>query len=85
MRRGVAAVSVGVVGGELLLDLDYGEDSGADMDCNIVMTDGGAFVELQGTAEGEPLPRARLDALIELAANGIRQLLEAQRAALGQP
>ena len=81
--RGVAAVSAGVVGGELLLDLDYGEDSGADMDCNLVMTDAGEIVELQGTAEGEPVPRARLDALIDLAAGGITQLLAAQQAALG--
>jgi len=81
--RGVAAVSAGVVGGELLLDLDYGEDSGADMDCNLVMTDAGEIVELQGTAEGEPVPRARLDALIDLAADGITQLLAAQQAALG--
>ncbi len=80
--RGVAAVSAGVVGGELLLDLDYGEDSGADMDCNLVMTDAGEIVEIQGTAEGEPVPRARLDALIDLAAGGITQLLAAQRAAL---
>ena len=81
--RGVAAVSAGVVGGELLLDLDYGEDSGADMDCNLVMTDAGEIVELQGTAEGEPVPRARLNALIDLAAGGITQLLAAQQAALG--
>lgn len=80
--RAVAAVSAGIIGGELLLDLDYGEDSGADMDCNIVMTDAGAFVEVQGTAEGEPVPRERLDALIDLAAGGVRQLLAAQRAAL---
>jgi len=80
--RGVAAVSAGVVGGELLLDLDYGEDSGADMDCNLVMTNAGEIVEIQGTAEGEPVPRARLDALIDLAAGGITQLLAAQQAAL---
>jgi ribonuclease PH len=83
MLRGVAAVSAGVLGDELLLDLDYGEDSGADMDCNLVMTDAGAVVEIQGTAEGEPVPRARLDALIDLATGGIEQLLAAQRAALG--
>ena len=80
--RGVAAVSAGVVRGELLLDLDYDEDSGADMDCNLVMTDAGEIVEIQGTAEGEPVPRARLDALLDLAAGGITQLLAAQRAAL---
>lgn len=80
--RAVAAVSAGIVGGELLLDLDYGEDSGADLDCNVAMTDAGAFVEIQGTAEGEPAPREQLDALIDLAAGGVRQLLAAQRAAL---
>lgn len=82
LLRAVAAVSVGVVGAELLLDLDYSEDSTADMDCNIVMTDAGALVELQATAEGEPLPLERLHALIALASAGIDQLLAAQRAAL---
>jgi ribonuclease PH len=53
------------------------------MDCNVVMTDTGAFVELQGTAEGEPVPRERLDALIDLAVGGVRRLLEIQRQALG--
>jgi ribonuclease PH len=80
--RAVAAVSAGIVGGELLLDLDYGEDSGADMDCNVAMTDAGAFVEIQGTAEGEPVPREQLDALVDLAAGGVRQLIATQRAAL---
>jgi ribonuclease PH len=82
LLRGVAAVSAGIVGGELLLDLDYDEDSSADMDCNLVVTDSGAFVEIQGTAEGEPVPRARLDALIDLATAGIGQLLTAQKDAL---
>jgi ribonuclease PH len=82
LLRAVAAVSVGVVGSELLLDLDYHEDSTADMDCNIVMTDAGALVELQATAEGEPVPLERLNALIDLASTGIDQLLAAQRAAL---
>ncbi len=81
--RAVAAVSAGSVGGELLLDLDYSEDSIADLDCNVVMTDSGAFVEVQGTAEGEPMPRARLDALLDLAATGVARLLEIQRQALG--
>jgi ribonuclease PH len=80
--RAVAAISVGVVGEELLLDLDYSEDSTAAMDCNIVMTDAGALVELQATAEGEPVPPAHLTAMIELAAAGIGQLLVAQRQAL---
>jgi ribonuclease PH len=82
LLRAVAAVSVGVVGGELLLDLDYSEDSRADMDCNIVQTDGGGLVEVQGTAEGEPVGRAQLDALLDLAGPGIARLIEAQRAAL---
>ncbi len=83
LARAVAAVSAGIVGGQLLLDLDYGEDSAADMDCNVVMTDAGAFVEVQGTAEGEPVPRERLDALLDLAAGGVARLLELQRGALG--
>jgi ribonuclease PH len=82
LARGVAAVSVGMVGGELLLDLDYSEDSRADMDCNVVQTDSGAFVEVQGTAEGTPVDRAQLDALIDMAGQGIEQLIAAQRVAL---
>lgn len=83
LARAVAAVSVGSVGGELLLDLDYREDSSADMDCNVVMTSSGDFVELQGTAEGAPVPRQRLDALIDLAAAGVRELLAIQHRTLG--
>jgi ribonuclease PH len=82
LARVVAAVSVGIIGGELLLDLDYSEDSSADLDCNVVQTDGGAFVEVQGTAEGEPVSRAQLDALLDLAGHGIAHLIAAQRAAL---
>lgn len=84
MACAVAAISAGIVGGELLLDLDYREDSSADMDCNVVLTGTGEFVELQGTAEGAPVPRSRLDALVDLAAAGVRELLELQRRALGQ-
>lgn len=80
--RAVAAVSVGIVGGELLLDLDYSEDSSADMDCNVVQTDSGAFVEVQGTAEGDPVSRTQMDALLDLAGRGIGRLIAAQRAAL---
>ncbi len=80
--RAVAAVSVGIVGNELLLDLDYREDSSADMDCNVVQTDSGAFIEVQSTAEGEPVSRAQLDALLDLAGRGISTLIEAQRTAL---
>lgn len=78
----VAAVSVGVVFGEARLDLDYEEDSNAEVDCNVVMTDRGAFVEVQGSAEGKPFDRASLDAMLALAEQGIGQLIEVQRAAL---
>ncbi len=79
----VAAVSVGMVYGEERLDLEYAEDSVADVDFNVVMTDRGEFIEVQGTAEGKPFSRERLDALIELAHEGIVRLFERQRAALG--
>ena len=81
----VAAVSVGLVGGEARLDLDYEEDSGGDTDMNVVMTGGGRFVEVQGTAEGEPFDRALLDGLLDLAAAGCRTLTDLQGAALEQP
>ena len=70
----LAAVSVGVVDGATLLDLDYAEDSHAAVDANVVMTDQGEFVEVQGTAEGAPFSRARLDELLALAELGIREL-----------
>jgi ribonuclease PH len=82
LRDLVAAVSVGVVGGVPLLDLDYAEDSGCDTDMNIVMTGAGGFVEVQGTAEGVPFTRAELDVLTDLGAAGIAQLNAAQLAAL---
>ena len=75
-------MSVGVVDGTPVLDLDYGEDSRCDTDMNVVMTEGGGFVELQGTAEGAPFTRAEMDALVGLAQGGIRELVAAQRAAL---
>ncbi len=78
----VAAVSVGVVGGQALLDLEYGEDSKAEVDFNVVMTEAGKFVEMQGTAEGEPFDRAMTDRMLDLAAAGIRELNEAQRDAI---
>jgi ribonuclease PH len=81
-RDCVAAVSVGIVDGVPLLDLDYAEDSGCDTDMNVVMTGAGGFVELQGTAEGSPFTRAEMDALVALAERGIRELIAAQRAAL---
>ena len=83
IREFVAAVSVGVYRGVPVLDLDYAEDSACDTDMNVVMTGAGGFVELQGTAEGQPFNRAELDALVALAERGIRQLIGLQRAALG--
>jgi ribonuclease PH len=80
----VAAVSVGIVGGVPVLDLDYAEDVDAETDMNVVMNDAGAFVEVQGTAEGHAFRRDELDAMLALAGAGIRQLLEAQRAALAK-
>lgn len=78
----VAAVSVGLKDGQLLLDLNYAEDSAADADFNIVMTDGGDIVEIQGTAEGRPFPRRRVDEAMALAARGMEELFAAQRGAL---
>jgi ribonuclease PH len=82
LRDCVAAVSVGVVGGVPLLDLDYAEDAGCYTDMNVVMTGAGGFVELQGTAERAPFSRAEFDALLSLAEQGIAQLHAAQRTAL---
>jgi ribonuclease PH len=79
----VAAVSVGVYQGVPVLDLDYAEDSACDTDMNVVMNDGGGFIELQGTAEGHAFRRDELDALLGLATDGVKQLLELQRQALG--
>jgi ribonuclease PH len=71
-------VSVGIVEGEALVDLDYSEDSGAEVDMNVVMTGDGNLVEVQATAERTPFSRARLDELLELAASGIEELAAAQ-------
>ena len=79
----MAAVSVGVVGGATLLDLDYPEDSGCDADMNVVITGAGHFVEVQGTAEGAAFDRATMNQLMDLAANGIAQLIDLQKSALG--
>jgi len=79
----VAAVSVGVYEGTPVLDLDYSEDSACETDMNVVMTGSGGLVEVQGTAEGKPFTRAELDAMLNLASSGIRQLIAAQRSALG--
>ena len=83
VRDFVAAVSVGLYEGAAVLDLDYAEDSACDTDLNVVMTGAGGFVEVQGTAEGEPFTREQMDRLVDLAAAGIRRLIDAQRAALG--
>ena len=77
----VAAVSLGIVGGELLLDLDYEEDSSAEVDLNVVMTGSGRLVEVQATAEGAPFSRDQLDELLELAAHGIEEIAAAQQVA----
>jgi len=82
IRDHVAAISVGVFKGTPVLDLDYAEDSNSGCDMNVVMTGNGGFVEVQGTAEGEPFARAELDALLVLAARGISQLISFQRQAL---
>jgi ribonuclease PH len=82
VRQRVAAVSVGLVEGEPRLDLDYPEDSRAQVDMNVVATEGGGLVEVQGTAEGDPFPREDLDRLLDLALDGIRMLIAAQGQAL---
>ena len=81
----VAAVSVGLVGGEVLLDLDYSEDSGADVDLNLVMTGDGRLVEVQATAERDPFSREELDAMLELGHNGIERIRAEQLRAAEAP
>jgi ribonuclease PH len=83
LRDAVAAVSVGIYKGEAVLDLDYLEDSDCETDMNVVMTGNGGFVEIQGTAEGEPFCRDAMNAMLDLAAAGITDLLQKQKAALG--
>jgi ribonuclease PH len=78
----VAAVSVGVHEGSAVLDLDYAEDSACDTDMNVVMTGSGGLIEVQGTAEGKPFSRKEMEAMLDLAQKGIRELVAAQRAAL---
>jgi ribonuclease PH len=84
IRDFVAAISVGIFQGTPVLDLDYPEDSNSDTDMNVVMTGGGALVEVQGTAEGEPFSRQEMNAMLDLAERGIGQLVAAQKAALGK-
>ena len=83
IRDFVAAISVGIYQGVPVLDLDYLEDSGCDTDMNVVMTGRGSFVEVQGTAEGATFSRTEMDALLDLASQGIQQLTVAQKTALG--
>jgi ribonuclease PH len=83
MREMVAAVSVGIVDGEPVLDLDYPEDSSAQVDMNVVATEAGHFIEVQGTAEGNPFRRDEMDELLDLAIKGIVTLVRAQKTALG--
>ncbi len=78
----VASVSVGVYQGVPVLDLDYPEDSAAETDMNVVMGEDGGFIEVQGTAEGAPFAREELNAMLDLAASGITELMAAQKAAL---
>ncbi|HEX5697186.1 MAG TPA: ribonuclease PH [Rhodoferax sp.] len=85
IRDHVAAISVGIVKGTPLLDLDYTEDSACDTDMNVVMTASGHYVEVQGTAEGAAFSRMEMDALLALADQGIRELVQIQRAALARP
>ncbi len=80
----VAAVSVGIVGGQPVLDLEYSEDSQAETDMNVVMNEAGAFIEVQGTAEGHAFHRHELDAMLKLAEQGIKELLQKQREALSR-
>ncbi len=79
----IAAVSVGIFNGTPVLDLDYREDSQAETDMNVVMNDAGRFVEVQGTAEGHAFTREEFDSLLELAGAGIKDIIEAQNAAIG--
>jgi ribonuclease PH len=79
----VAAVSVGIIGGQVMMDLDYAEDSRAEVDMNIVRTGSGHFIEIQGTAESRPFTHPQMDEMVSLASRGIEQLVERQQALLG--
>lgn len=83
LTTSIAAISVGIVAGEAVLDLDYVEDSQAEVDLNVVMTGGGDYIEVQGTAEGKPFSRTRLQQQLDLAEAGIAQLTKLQQEALG--
>lgn len=83
VREPVAAVSVGMIGGRTLVDLDYAEDSGAQVDMNVVMTGSGSLIEVQGTAEGEPFTRVQLDRMLEAAVRAGRRIIRVQRQWMG--
>jgi ribonuclease PH len=82
LRAAMAATSVGIVGGQMVLDLDYSEDSEAEVDFNVVMTDRQELIEVQGTAESRPFPREALDDMLTLASHGIEKLISIQKEAL---
>lgn len=84
LGEAIGAISVGIVGEEIVLDLDYSEDSRASVDFNVVQTEGGRFLEVQGTAEGEPFSREQLDQLLDLAAGGIEKIISRQKALIDQ-
>jgi ribonuclease PH len=80
----VAAISVGIYKDELLLDLDYAEDANAEMDMNVVMVGKGKFIEVQGTAEGKAFSKGEMDKLLDLAKNGVKELVAIQKKSVGQ-
>lgn len=84
LKEFVAATSVGIVDGQVVLDLCYAEDSIAEVDMNVVMTGAGKFIEVQGTAEESPFDRSQLDAMLQMAANGVRDLIAMQRKLLAE-
>ena len=84
LTRAVASVSVGVYEGTVVTDLDYPEDSNADTDMNVVMDDTGGFIEVQGTAEGQPFSRELMDEMLDHARNACQSLFQAQRESLDQ-
>ena len=84
-REFVSSISVGIYKGQPVLDLDYPEDSGCETDMNVVMTESGQFIEVQGTAEGQPFSRAEMNGLLDLAEKGCRELIELQKQALMEP
>lgn len=84
IKEGLAAISVGIVNGKPVLDLNYDEDSKAEVDMNIIMTESGKFVEIQGTAEGEPFSYQQMEEMMALAKNGLNKIFDIQRSVLGR-